>query len=96
MLSQQHLKKNLQVNQAIGYAAFSAIFFNFGSILIWMLSKTYLPDNRIILLAYGIISGMGLLYTATSYAEILDRYTKATTNPIGLNEKLIQDLNLSV
>jgi hypothetical protein len=71
LLSQRHLKK-IPTNEAIGFAAFGSVFFNFGSILIWMLSKTYLPDNRVILLVYGVFSGMGLLYTARSYSEIID------------------------
>ena len=71
MLSKEHMKK-VQFNKAVGYSVFTSVFFNFGSILLWMLSKTYLPENRYLLFAFGYASGYGLLKLAESYTNSID------------------------
>jgi len=75
MLSKDHMKK-VQFNKAVGYSVFSGVFFNFGSILLWMLSKAYLPENKYLLFVFGYLSGYGLVKVAESYTNTIDMQIK--------------------
>ncbi len=68
LLSQNHMQsRRFEKSTAIFYSLFGATIFNLGSILFWMLSKTYLTDNQAILLLYGFITGSGMLYAVRSF-----------------------------
>jgi hypothetical protein len=54
------------------YSVFTSLMFNLGSILLWCLSKIYLPDNNAIRISYGLASSMALLYIAKSYFNHID------------------------
>ena len=67
--------KLMRTHQALGYSTFGAIIFNFGSILFWMFSKAYLPENSLLLIHYGVLSGALLLYTTKTYFDNVDSKT---------------------
>ena len=50
--------------------------FNFGSILFWVYTKSYLPDNSFIMFIYGLLSGAGLLFIAERYLNEIDLNSK--------------------
>ncbi len=77
VLSCEHMK-NAKLQQALGYSAFASIMFNFGSILLWSFTKNYLPENEPILFTYGILSSLGLLFTAKFYLHYLDTLNEAS------------------
>ena len=57
---------------AMGIAAFGAIFFNFGNILLWTIARSYLPDSNVLLLNYGLASGFLSLFIAKGYLNTID------------------------
>lgn len=73
MLTSKHMHQ-VRLPNALGYCVFSSIMFNFGSILFWMLSKTYLPENETLLLLYGFITGTVFLNTARNYIKSIDKF----------------------
>ena len=61
------------VENAIGFAVFSSVMFNFGSVLFWSFTKNYLPENEKLLALYGILSGVSFIYIAKSYIKLIEK-----------------------
>ncbi len=72
MLSCRHMRQ-IRPQNALLFSLFSSVLFNLGSILFWMLSKAYLPDNETFLILYGIGSGFVLLSIGKNYLKSIDR-----------------------
>ncbi len=65
--------RNVEISQALLYSTMGSVMFNFGSILIWSLSRVYLPENTTFLIFYGYLSSFTLISIARSYIHILDK-----------------------
>ena len=71
MFSLKHIR-NLKTQYGLGFSLFGSVMFNFGSILFWMISKAYLPDDQFLLFNYGIMTGLTMLYTARMYFDSIE------------------------
>ncbi|ENN70944.1 uncharacterized protein LOC109544841 [Dendroctonus ponderosae] len=54
------------------YSAFGAVTFSLGSVLIWAIIRSVVPQNVALCTACGIGSGLALIKIGTSYANSVD------------------------
>ncbi|XP_046998881.1 uncharacterized protein LOC124614214 [Schistocerca americana] len=60
----------------VGYSVFGALMFSFGSVLMWAVMRSILPENSIIATTCGISSALGLVKAGTNYLEFVDSQVK--------------------
>ena len=77
LFTRKHMRK-LDTRHALGYSLFGSVAFNFGSILFWTFTKTYLPENELIYSVFGYASGLAFLSIARSYFEMVDTFTDSS------------------
>ncbi|XP_076449422.1 uncharacterized protein LOC143285866 [Babylonia areolata] len=76
MFGSSHLRQ-APINRRILYSVFGSFLFNFGSVLFWATSKTFLPAKPGLLAMFGLASGFVLLYVGKEYVDYIDSCKKA-------------------
>lgn len=54
------------------YSAYSAVLFNFGSVLLWSVIKAILPPDTMIKSVFGILTSICLLGIGKEYLSFID------------------------
>ena len=84
LFTRKHMRK-LETQNALGYSLFGSVAFNFGSILFWTFTKTYLPENELIYSVFGYGSGLAFLSIARSYFELVDKFTDSSNADLDMD-----------
>ncbi|XP_017777806.1 PREDICTED: uncharacterized protein LOC108563594 [Nicrophorus vespilloides] len=71
LYNRPHMSK-LTKQQKILYGAFGAVTFSLGSILIWAILRSVVPQNVALCTACGVGTGVALLKIGKDYTEYLD------------------------
>ncbi|CAM1321850.1 Uncharacterised protein g7907 [Pycnogonum litorale] len=70
-----HMQKLHSCYHRIMFSTYGAILFNFGSILLWAVTKDILPDNPGFRATFGICTSLCLLSIGKEYFDHIDVYT---------------------
>jgi hypothetical protein len=71
LFSRKHLAVSPLSNR-ITYSVYGAFMFNFGSILLWAVTKVLLPDNTLIRTLFSLCTSAGLIIVGKNYIEYID------------------------
>lgn len=69
--------KKLSQNSRIMYSVYAAVLFNFGSVLIWAVTKTILPPDSIVRAAFGILTSLCALGIGKEYLGYIDEISSS-------------------
>ena len=58
------------------FSVFGSVMFNFGAVLIWATSKSFLPNVPALRIAFGALSGVCLCAMGKEYLEYVDANCK--------------------
>ncbi|KAF7271032.1 uncharacterized protein LOC143198843 [Rhynchophorus ferrugineus] len=58
--------------EKILYSSFGAVTFSLGSVLIWAIIRSVVPENVALCTAFGVGSGLALIKVGKSYLEVVD------------------------
>ncbi|KAG5877904.1 hypothetical protein JTB14_011620 [Gonioctena quinquepunctata] len=75
LYNRPHLGEELSTKERLIYSSFGAVTFSLGSVLIWAIVRSLVPQNVAICSACGIFSGMAMIKIARSYVEHVDSLT---------------------
>ncbi|KAK7864605.1 hypothetical protein R5R35_003195 [Gryllus longicercus] len=74
-----HLQ-NLELLPRTTYSAFGAVMFTFGSVLIWAVMRSVVPENAFVGSAIGLLSAAGLVKCGSSYCNAIDQQVPSLDN----------------
>ncbi|XP_046392891.1 uncharacterized protein LOC124160843 [Ischnura elegans] len=66
-----HLQR-ASVNQRILFSAYGAVVFSFGSVLLWAVIRSLLPEQNCVCTILGLSSSVALIGIGTKYLDYLD------------------------
>ncbi|KAK4872782.1 hypothetical protein RN001_014811 [Aquatica leii] len=75
LYNRPHLQ-NVPMQQRILYCAFGAVSFSLGSVLIWAILRSIVPQNVALCTIAGLGSGCALMKIARNYTEHVDSLVK--------------------
>ncbi|XP_054258402.1 uncharacterized protein LOC128983215 [Macrosteles quadrilineatus] len=70
------LVKSAPKQKQILYSACGSLLFTFGSVLLWAVLRNILPDNKLLAVSAGVVSGATLTVVSKEYLEYIDSKLK--------------------
>lgn len=75
LYSRDHMKLAPQYHR-IMYSVYGSLVFNFGSVLLWAVTKALLPDSKVLRTIFALSTSICMLTIGKEYIDFVDSKTK--------------------